>query len=247
MNRYECISAWSDHGPSHQHQPVSVLSALAGVFGGSRETIPNATWGAAFVGRASNGDAPSSPITAASLRKIRTYRSCQACRLSKTKCNGGRPKCARCEVKGAECLYDGGSAPRWTRSLRRTSKMELTTTTAAAAAMALKMNGVEEAEKSPQGPAAAAGAEHVLPSPISDAATSPEHDAVEHPLSWLLSPDLPSPRNLRKVVEQYFSNVHPLRCFAFVHKPSFMHQLDRGFTSDDESALLHVICAHGAK
>ncbi|ODA82648.1 hypothetical protein RJ55_01156 [Drechmeria coniospora] len=197
----------------------------------------------------SNGDAPSSPITAASLRKIRTYRSCQACRLSKTKCNGGRPKCARCEVKGAECLYDGGSAPRWTRSLRRTSKMELTTTTtaAAAAAMALKMNGVEEAEKSPQGPAAAAGAEHVLPSPISDAATSPEHDAVEHPLSWLLSPDLPSPRNLRKVVEQYFSNVHPLRCFAFVHKPSFMHQLDRGFTSDDESALLHVICAHGAK
>lgn len=32
-----------------------------------------------------------------------------------------------------------------------------------------------------------------------------------------------------------------------MHKPSFMRQLDKGFTSDDESALLHIICAHGAK
>lgn len=65
--------------------------------------------------------------------------------------------------------------------------------------------------------------------------------------SRLLSADLPATRNLRRVVEQYFANVHPLRCFAFVHKPSFMRQLDKGFTSDDESALLHIICAHGAK
>lgn len=63
----------------------------------------------------------------------------------------------------------------------------------------------------------------------------------------LVSSSLPTGRNLRRVVEQYFANVHPLRCFAFVHKPSFMRQLDKGFTSDDESALLHIICAHGAK
>lgn len=63
----------------------------------------------------------------------------------------------------------------------------------------------------------------------------------------LVSPSLPTGRNLRRVVEQYFANVHPIRCFAFVHKPSFMRQLDKGFTSDDESALLHIICAHGAK
>lgn len=63
----------------------------------------------------------------------------------------------------------------------------------------------------------------------------------------LLSPNLPTGRNLRRVVEQYFANIHPLRCFAFVHKPSFMRQLDKGFTTDDESALLHVVCAHGAK
>lgn len=63
----------------------------------------------------------------------------------------------------------------------------------------------------------------------------------------LLSPNLPTARNLRRVVEQYFANIHPLKCFAFVHKPSFMRQLDKGFTTDDESALLHVVCAHGAK
>lgn len=66
-------------------------------------------------------------------------------------------------------------------------------------------------------------------------------------LCRLLSPDLPPTRQLRRVVEHYFANVHPIRCFAFVHKPSFMRQLDKGFNSDDESALLHIVCAHGAK
>lgn len=70
---------------------------------------------------------------------------------------------------------------------------------------------------------------------------------ADHLTPRLLSPALPATRNLRRVVEQYFSNVHPLRCFAFVHKPSFMRQLDKGLSSDDESALLHIICAHGAK
>lgn len=61
------------------------------------------------------------PVTPSpvSLRKIRTYRSCTACRLSKTKCDGGRPNCARCVVKKLGCVYDGGSTPRWTRSLNR--------------------------------------------------------------------------------------------------------------------------------
>lgn len=57
----------------------------------------------------------------ATLRKIRTYRSCTSCRLSKTKCNGDRPKCSRCAVKRVDCVYDGGSAPRWARSLDQSS------------------------------------------------------------------------------------------------------------------------------
>lgn len=76
-------------------------------------------------------------------------------------------------------------------------------------------------------------------------------------LAWLYSPQLPtSPTLLRKVVDHYFSNVHPLRCFAFVHKPTFMRQLsapndDDGFrlpaSDSDDMALLQIVCAHGAK
>lgn len=60
--------------------------------------------------------------TPMALRKIRTYRSCKSCRLSKTKCNGDRPKCSRCNAKKSECVYDGGSAPRWARNLDRGSR-----------------------------------------------------------------------------------------------------------------------------
>lgn len=68
-------------------------------------------------GSTANGSRSSlSPI---SLRKIRTYRSCQSCRLSKTKCNGDRPKCSRCAAKLIQCVYDGGAAPRWTRNLNK--------------------------------------------------------------------------------------------------------------------------------
>jgi hypothetical protein len=54
-----------------------------------------------------------------SLRKIRTYRSCTGCRISKTKCDGDRPRCSRCCARNLECQYDGGSAPRWARNLSK--------------------------------------------------------------------------------------------------------------------------------
>ncbi|KAJ4260658.1 hypothetical protein NW762_007402 [Fusarium torreyae] len=54
-----------------------------------------------------------------SLRKIRTYRSCTSCRVSKTKCDGDRPRCSRCCARNLECQYDGGSAPRWARNLSK--------------------------------------------------------------------------------------------------------------------------------
>lgn len=54
-----------------------------------------------------------------SLRKIRTYRSCTSCRVSKTKCDGDRPRCSRCSARNLECQYDGGSAPRWARNLSK--------------------------------------------------------------------------------------------------------------------------------
>ncbi|KND89003.1 putative transcriptional regulatory protein [Tolypocladium ophioglossoides CBS 100239] len=214
---------------------------------------------------ASDGSRASS--TPVALRKIRTYRSCKNCRLSKTKCNGERPRCARCSAKDVECVYDGGSAPRWTRSLkrpapsgslaseadRRRPEREGTATTVTTVTTVTTER--DNASSSVRSGTSRRLGESVVPSEagtsVSNQGSSSKDGSSDatsaHVLSWLLSPDLPTTRNLRRVVEQYFSNVHPLRCFAFVHKPSFMRQLDRGFTSDDESALLHIICAHGAK
>lgn len=80
------------------------------------------------------------------LRKIRTYRSCKSCRLSKTKCNGDRPKCSRCTAKKTECVYDGGSAPRWARNLDHGSRTEGSRSKSRELAIAALAEGSDEAE-----------------------------------------------------------------------------------------------------
>ncbi|GJN78162.1 hypothetical protein PLIIFM63780_001655 [Purpureocillium lilacinum] len=211
-------------------------------------------------GGSGKGDGSKGVAGVGALRKIRTYRSCQSCRLSKTKCNGDRPRCARCVAKGAECVYDGGSAPRWTRSLKRGGSVDVKAERrddgaessppgdhGSSATTADGRGDGSEAASSSRASAEARAGEGTSSSGVGGSASAGGDVTPSHPLSWLLSPELPTGRSLRRVVEQYFANVHPLRCFAFVHKPSFMRQLDRGFASDDESALLHIICAHGAK
>ncbi|KAM0540720.1 hypothetical protein ACHAPJ_013536 [Fusarium lateritium] len=186
-----------------------------------------------------------------SLRKIRTYRSCTSCRVSKTKCDGDRPRCSRCCARNLECQYDGGSAPRWARNLSK----------------APTSGSTEEDLESSLDASSIAGDSTRSPSLIQsreiDAATSHRSSTrdtsnINPPIdfsddtelsihSWLVSQELPSGNNIRTVVDHYFANIHPLRCFAFVHRPSFTRQLDKGFESDDEKALLHIICAQGAK
>ena len=64
----------------------------------------------------------------------------------------------------------------------------------------------------------------------------------------LVFPELPSKENIRCLVDEYFANVHPLRCFGFIHKPSFMQRLDEGLSANHTgNALLYIICALGAK
>ncbi|CAG7560160.1 unnamed protein product [Fusarium equiseti] len=186
-----------------------------------------------------------------SLRKIRTYRSCTSCRVSKTKCDGDRPRCSRCCARNLECQYDGGSAPRWARNLSK----------------APTSGSNEEELESSLDASSVTGDSFMSPSLIqsreTDIAASHRSStrgtsAIDPPIdfaddtelsihSWLVSSDLPSSNNIRTVVDHYFANIHPLRCFAFVHRPSFTRQLDKGFESEDEKALLHIICAQGAK
>ncbi|EKJ71167.1 hypothetical protein FPSE_08673 [Fusarium pseudograminearum CS3096] len=186
-----------------------------------------------------------------SLRKIRTYRSCTSCRVSKTKCDGDRPRCSRCCARNLECQYDGGSAPRWARNLSKAPTSVSNEEELESSIDASSVTG--DSFRSPS----------LLQSRDTDVAASHRSDtratsAVDPPIdfsddtelsiySWLVSSDLPSANNIRTVVDHYFANIHPLRCFAFVHRPSFTRQLDKGFESEDERALLHIICAQGAK
>ncbi|TVY89536.1 putative transcriptional regulatory protein [Lachnellula willkommii] len=67
-------------------------------------------------------------------------------------------------------------------------------------------------------------------------------------LSWLLASSLPNQERVCQLFQAYFTNIHPLRCFGFIHKPSMMEKLDLGITAEHHnSALLHAICALGAK
>lgn len=65
----------------------------------------------------------------------------------------------------------------------------------------------------------------------------------------LLSSDLPEESPLlRRLANHYFENIHHLRCFAFVHKPSFLREIDQGLEPrKEEIPLRYIIYAHGAK
>ena len=50
------------------------------------------------------------------------------------------------------------------------------------------------------------------------------------------------------LVEEYFTNIHGLRSFGFIHKPTFLQQLDeRMETGKRKDILLYAVCALGAK
>ena len=59
---------------------------------------------------------------------------------------------------------------------------------------------------------------------------------------------LPDAWRVGLLVEEYFNNVHPLRCFAFMHRPSFLQKLDKDTSKKYKNhALLHIICALGGQ
>lgn len=47
------------------------------------------------------------------------------------------------------------------------------------------------------------------------------------------------------LVENFFEEIAPLRCFGFLHEPTFMQQLEMG--SDEKDPLLYAVCALATK
>ena len=62
-----------------------------------------------------------------------------------------------------------------------------------------------------------------------------------------MSADLPDKAKVAVLVENYFAHVHPIRCFAFLHRPSFLQRVDEELSDSRPTALLYVVCALGAQ
>ncbi|KAJ6078605.1 hypothetical protein N7467_008358 [Penicillium canescens] len=174
-------------------------------------------------------------------KRKRTYRSCAACRVSKTKCSGERPTCQRCQDKSLRCVFAEASQPTWVRKVNVISTHSQ------------KSPSLEPpVDRSPSYTPDRQDVRRLLettpisqqPFPIVEPTPT---ETSSSPLDWLSSRHLPSLSRTRVLVEEYFNNVHPLRAFAFMHKPLFLQRLDGELAkSRNNHALLHIVCALGA-
>lgn len=173
----------------------------------------------------------SHPLSTGGLKRKRTFRSCTACRATKTRCSGDRPICVRCREKSLQCIYEDSSEPAWRQHLRFSMSNQ------SSSVNATKDNDSSASEASDNDTGFAAAETNVSPSEQ----PSPESG------TWLRSWHLPGDDQVRTLVERYFANIHPLRCFGFLHKPSFMQRLDAVNTGGrDDDALLLMVCSLGA-
>ncbi|KAI1336578.1 hypothetical protein F5Y15DRAFT_393359 [Xylariaceae sp. FL0016] len=184
-------------------------------------------------------------------RRSRTYRSCRACRGSKTRCSGERPTCLRCRQKSLDCEYDGKSQPSWIAALsqeKTSSHASKSLSPAGEQAMQQHPTPSSTATKTgrPSQEWSASGMgesdEASIGSEPCTGAQCPNH------LKWLLLPDLPDKTKIQLLVSEYFDCMHSLRSFGFIHKSSYMQALDDDSKpGKPHDVLLHVLCALGAK
>ncbi|KAF1940089.1 hypothetical protein EJ02DRAFT_407277 [Clathrospora elynae] len=161
------------------------------------------------------------------IKRKRTFRSCVQCRDSKVKCSGERPKCNRCQQRRTTCVYDAEqNEPAWVQSISTP-----TTNT--------PDDIVVVSPQSPQTPLNMLGSLSNSDSAIPGCPPG---------LTWMFAQQLPPRAKLHVLLDAYFNNVHPIRVFAFEHKPSFIRMLDEGQLVDSsDQALLHIMCALGAR
>ncbi|KAH9861668.1 hypothetical protein J1614_011421 [Plenodomus biglobosus] len=168
------------------------------------------------------------------VKRKRTFRSCVPCRDSKVKCSGERPNCSRCQQRRTTCVYDAEqNEPAWVQSIATPKTPE---------------SGVLAGVESPFGGVGMSGNGGRERGVASMAAESVTPVGCPAGLTWLFAQQLPPRAKLHTLLDAYFNNVHPVRVFAFEHKPSFIRMLDEGQLVDSaDQALLHIMCALGAR
>ncbi|KAL4939330.1 hypothetical protein BDV06DRAFT_231114 [Aspergillus oleicola] len=85
------------------------------------------------------------------------------------------------------------------------------------------------------------------PSPVAQGEPEAEPDAEPASLAWLKSSNMPDKAKVMVLVDNYFTHVHTIRCFAFLHRPSFLQRVDEELADSKPTALLYVVCALGAQ
>ena len=134
-----------------------------------------------------------------------------------------------------DCSYEDSSEPAWKQQLRLTAVLQSPTTHRGVG------NDLSSFERTDQQQSLGQESDHHQRAGYSI------HRRSHEDYDCLWSSFLPANDKVRTLVEYYFMNVHPLRCFGFLHKPSFMQRLDTESSNNrDDDALLHVVCALGA-
>ncbi|KAF1828564.1 hypothetical protein BDW02DRAFT_223305 [Decorospora gaudefroyi] len=187
---------------------------------------------------------------------------CLLCRSRKVKCDRSNPECENCVRLGVTCpgykrQHDGLSSAdmRLTaEAIYKASGLEKRHVGSCDACRASKIRCTKTRptcrrcltrniectynikEASPEMQSSSRRSRQAPPPPTGDG-LKPE-DALL----------LKDPVLLSRLLTAYFDRVHPLRCLAFVHKPSFLYSLDRGnLMKEYDESLVDAMCALGAR
>ncbi|KAH7165273.1 hypothetical protein EDB81DRAFT_778906 [Dactylonectria macrodidyma] len=151
--------------------------------------------------------------------------SCEECRTTKSRCSRTRPSCTRCTSRRLSCVYQGQGNPG--QGQHRTGSQR------------------------PHIQAGSGQGTATSSSPQLEYDMAGVFDVHDFGLEYcrLFSETLPEEPALRNLlVDTYFSRVQPLKMLSFIHKPTFMHAMDRAtIIQDYGEPMLYVICALGAR
>ncbi|KAL4781739.1 fungal-specific transcription factor domain-containing protein [Aspergillus varians] len=193
-------------------------------------------------------------------RNTRSRSGCNTCRARKVKCDERPNCCANCERLQLECSGYGRSTVRRSDTHGRARRTYRSCTDCRLGRV--KCSGEQPAcsrcrkrrlrchygEKfEPVWPQRLASSTNPAERPSCAPPGDTEVEAEALSLAWLTSSDLPEKAKVAVLVDNYFAHVHPIRCFAFLHRPSFLRRVDGELGSESrKTALLHIVCALGA-
>ncbi|KAL4987771.1 fungal-specific transcription factor domain-containing protein [Aspergillus falconensis] len=190
-------------------------------------------------------------------QKKRSRSGCNTCRARKVKCDERPNGCANCERLQLDCSDYGHSAVRrsGTPGARRTYRSCMGCRLRRAkcsgerpACSRCRSKHLECRYGDNVEPAWSQRLANTADPPDRSSPPGERTEGESSPLTWLVSFDLPEKAKVAVLVDNYFAHIHPIRCLAFLHRPSFLRRVDEELLPESSpSALLHVVCALGAQ